>query len=35
MVDPSILDTAAYHVTEDDWLKEATVGLEYCFDICL
>ena len=27
MVDPSIPDTAAYHIIEDDWLKETTVGL--------
>ena len=25
MVDPSIPDTAAYHIIEDDWLKETTV----------
>ena len=35
MVDPSIHDTAAYRIIEDDWLKETTVGLDYCYDICL
>ena len=35
MVDPSILDTAAYHIIEDDWLKETPVGPERCCDICL
>ena len=35
MVDPSILDTAAYHIIEDDWLKETPVGPECCCDICL
>ena len=29
MADPSILDTAAYHIIEDDWLKETTVGLVF------
>ena len=35
VVDPNILDTAAYFIIEDDWLKETTVGPEYCCDICL
>ena len=30
MLDPSILDTAAFCVIEDDLLKETTVGPEYC-----
>ena len=35
MVDPSILDTTAYRIIEDDWLKETIVGLDYRCDICL
>ena len=35
MIDPSILDTSAYRVIKDDWLKEATVVPEYFCDICL
>ena len=35
MVDPSILDKAAYCFIEDDWLTETIVGPEYCCDICL
>ena len=35
MVDPCILDTAAYLIIEDDWLKETSVSPEYCCDICL
>ena len=30
MFDPSILDTAAICIIEDDLLKETTVGPEYC-----
>ena len=30
MFDPSILDTAALCIIEDDLLKETTVGPEYC-----
>ena len=33
MINLSILDTAAYCINEDNWLKEATVGPEYCFNI--
>lgn len=35
MVDPSILDTEAYRIIEDDWLNKINVGSEYCCDICL
>ena len=35
MVDPSILATAAYHIIEGKWLRESTVGPEYCCDIYL
>ena len=35
MVDSSILDTAAYRITEDDWLKEISIDPDYCRDICL
>ena len=34
MINLSILDTAAYRINEDNWLKEATVSLEYCCNIC-
>ena len=33
MINLSILDTAAYCINEDNWLKEATVGPEYCYSI--
>ena len=35
MVDPCILATAAYHIIEGKWLRESTVGPEYCCDIYL
>ena len=33
MVNPNILDTAAYGIIEDVWLKETIVCPEYCCDI--
>ena len=35
MVDPSILDTEAYHIIEDERPKKTTDGPEYYCDICL
>ena len=35
MVDPSILDTKAFQIIEEEWLRKINEGPEFCCDICL